>query len=204
MKSGGVLRLAVLPAAFLLMAAFGAVAQEPGRQLPLVLLDLPVPEIISAPADWLNTSGKVVPFEPGRVYVVHFWAFGCINCKRNLPAYGQWQQKYANAPLTVIGIHTPETDREKVPKNVADETKKFGITYPVVIDGQSTNWKRWQQQMWPTVYLIDKRGHVRAYWIGELEWQGAGGTRIMEGLIEQLLSEPAPEPRAWTEIRPGL
>ncbi|HNR36226.1 MAG TPA: redoxin domain-containing protein [Candidatus Hydrogenedentes bacterium] len=161
--------------------------EQPGA---LATLDLPMPELAGAPADWINTGGRRFVFEPGRVHVVHFWTYGCINCKRNLPAYGQWQRKYAKAPLTVVGVHTPESEKEKDPKNVAQETRKLGITYPVLMDIHAVNWKRWEQQVWPTVYLVDKRGHVRAYWVGELEWQGAGGTRIMERLIEELLREP--------------
>lgn len=172
----------------------GSVVHSQHEQWPrqLVALDLPAPEIVSAPDDWLNTGGKSIPFVPGRVYVVHFWTFGCGNCKHNLPAYAQWQKDYANSPVTFIGIHTPETEKERDPKNVAAETKRLGITAPVVIDGHAVNWKRWQQQVWPTVYLVDKQAHVRYYWVGELEWEGAGGTRIMQHWINVLLQEPAP------------
>jgi thiol-disulfide isomerase/thioredoxin len=173
-------------------------AQQVEKPKPLVLLDSPMPRITGTPSDWLNTGGKPLIYETNRVYVIHFWTYGCINCKRNLSAYTNWQEKYGSRRLTVIGIHTPETEKEKAPENVAEETKKLGITYPVVIDGQTINWAQWQQQIWPTVYLIDKRGHVRAYWMGELEWQGAGGTVIMEGLIEQLLQEPDLGPPAQT------
>ena len=181
-------------AAVLCAVGVGSVAYSQQEQWPrqLAVLDLPAPEIVSAPADWLNTDGRPIPFAPGQVYVVHFWTFGCGNCKHNLPAYAQWQKDYANSPVTLIGIHTPETARERDPKNVAAETKRLGITYPVVIDGREVNWKRWRQQMWPTVYLVDKRGHVRYYWVGELEWEGAGGTQIMRRFIDALLQEPAP------------
>lgn len=161
----------------------------PPRQL--VVLDVPAPALVGSPEDWMNTRHAPVSFQPGQVYVVHFWAFGCGNCKRNLPAYNQWQAAYGSA-VTVIGIHTPETEKEKQVKNVADAVRNNGITYPVLVDGQARNWQRWQQQMWPTVYLVDKRGHVRYYWLGELEWQNAGGTAIMDGYIRQLLSEPDP------------
>ncbi len=169
-------------------------AQMQEKPKPLVLLDLPAPALIGTSADWLNTGGKPETFERGRVYAVHFYAFGCGNCKKNLPVYTKWQQMGEGLPFTVIGIHTPETEKEKNPANTAEEAKKQGMTYPLLIDGKAANWKRWQQQMWPTVYLVDKRGHVRAYWVGELEWQGAGGTRVMEELIGQLLREPAPLP----------
>lgn len=173
-------------------AGIGALAQPGARPRPLVTLDLPAPKLVGAPDNWLNTEGKPLSFEKGRVHIVHFWAFGCINCKRNLPAYSKWASQFAGKPLTVLGIHTPETAREKDPANVLDAMDRHGITYPVLIDGAGINWRRWRQQMWPTVYLVDKRGHVRAYWMGELEWEDAGGTRIMSEIIGKLLREPAP------------
>lgn len=167
---------------------------QPGTPKPpqLVILDVPAPALTGASEDWLNTGGVPVRFQKGRVYVVHFWAFGCINCKRNLPFYAAWQSRYARSPLTVIGVHTPETEKERNRDNVIAAVQAQNIRYPVLIDGASTNWRRWQQQMWPTVYLVDKRGHVRFYWLGELEWQEAGGSRIMDNYIRMLLQEPAP------------
>ena len=183
----------LLPALALFLA--GSVhSQDPGQPRQLVLLDVPAPALTGGPADWMNTGGQPVAFEKGRVYLVHFWAFGCVNCKRNLPAYAAWQAGYSAAPFTVVGVHTPETSKERDPKNLAAAVQEHGITYPVLVDGKSANWKRWQQQVWPTVYLVDKRGHVRAYWVGELEWENAGGTRIMDGILRQLLNEPAPAP----------
>lgn len=92
--------------------------------------------------------------------------------------------------MEIIGVHTPETEGEKVLENVQRKTKELGITYPVVIDTDGKNWRRWKQYWWPTVYLIDKRGIVRYKWEGELDWQKAGGeakmrTRILELLREQ-------------------
>ena len=89
----------------------------------------------------------------------------------------------------IIGVHTPETDEEKIPANVEKAVKAWGIAYPVLLDSNGQNWRRWEQEWWPTVYLIDKRGHVRYRWTGELEWQHAGGERIMADAIERLLRE---------------
>lgn len=168
-------------------------AQSP-TPLPnqLFIVNVPAPKLTGNGFDWLNTGGAPVLFQKGRVYVVHFWAFGCINCKRNLPFYAEWQSRYAGNPLTVVGVHTPETEKERDRDNVVSEVQAQRITYPVLIDGSGINWRRWQQQLWPTVYLVDKRGHVRFYWLGELEWQGAGGSRIMDNYIQVLLREPAP------------
>lgn len=91
--------------------------------------------------------------------------------------------------VALIGIHTPETDEEKVPAKVIRRIKQLGITYPILLDQKGRNWNRWQQQFWPTVYLIDKRGHVRYRWEGELEFEKAGGEQIMAQLVNQLLQE---------------
>lgn len=159
----------------------------------LRVVDVAAPEIIGSTKDWLNTDGKKITFEMGRVYLVHFWTFGCINCQRNLPIYSRWMTRYKNDPLTIIGIHTPETEREKDIKNVIEALEKWEITYPVVFDGQTINWKNWSQHYWPTVYLVDKKGHVRYYWMGELEWKDSDGTKIMQGFISKLLREPSPK-----------
>ena len=89
----------------------------------------------------------------------------------------------------IIGVHTPETPGERVTSNVARRVKELGITYPILLDNQGTNWNRWGQQFWPTVYLIDKLGHVRYRWEGELEFEHAGGEAKMARLIEDLLQE---------------
>lgn len=163
---------------------------QPSRPLQPFSLNLPAPKLDGRTEDWLNTGGKRLEFERGRVYVVEFWTFGCINCLRNLPAYGRWQQRFAKQKLTIIGVHTPETEEEKNADNVREKVRKLGITYPVLLDQDQVNWQRWQQQIWPAVYLVDKRGHVRFRWLGELEWERAGGEAKMARSIERLLAEP--------------
>ena len=112
-----------------------------------------------------------------------------MNCQRNLPSYGRWQKRFANRDLLIVGIHTPETASEKISANVERKVKELGITYPVLLDQQGENWKRWEQQFWPAVYLIDKRGRVRYAWVGELDWNRAGGESKMARRIEDLLNE---------------
>jgi len=163
-----------------------ASAQET-RQLTIV--DLAAPVLSGSTNDWLNTGGKKLTFEPGRVYIVEFWTFGCINCQRNLPAYARWQKRFANEKVTIIGVHTPETEEEKKSENVIRRVKELGITYPVLLDQAADNWNRWRQEIWPTVLLIDKRGHVRYRWVGELDWRHAGGEEKMAWFINRLLKE---------------
>ena len=91
--------------------------------------------------------------------------------------------------MQIIGVHTPETEEEKVDKNVEREVKKREITYPVLLDQKGENWNRWQQRYWPSVYLIDRKGRVRYRWEGELAWKGARGEEIMAKRIEMLLRE---------------
>lgn len=97
--------------------------------------------------------------------------------------------------MEIIGVHTPETPREKVSENVARRTKELGITYPVLIDTPGENWRRWDQRWWPTVYLLDHKGRVRYRWTGELEYRNAGGEAIMTRLIEGLLADAAARDR---------
>ena len=112
-----------------------------------------------------------------------------MNCHRNLPSYGRWQKQFEEQGLVLIGVHTPETDEEKVPENVVKKVKELGITYPVLLDQEGKNWQRWQQYWWPTVYLIDRKGRARYAWYGELEWQNAGGEAKMTAKIRELLRE---------------
>jgi peroxiredoxin len=141
---------------------------------------------------WLNVPKGVemsLASRRGKVTVVHFWTFGCINCQRNLPAYANWRKWFASRGLEIIGVHTPETEAERDAANVAKKVKELGIEYPVLLDPGAENWQRWQQRVWPAVYLIDKQGRARLAWEGELEYQGAGGGAKMSAMIEQLLRE---------------
>ena len=81
----------------------------------------------------------------------------------------------------------PETEAERDPANVAKKVKELGIAYPVLLDSDRQNWNRWQQRIWPAIYLIDKQGRVRYLWEGELEYQNAGGEAKMNRLIAELL-----------------
>jgi len=153
-------------------------------------LNAAAPELVGAA--WLNTpNGKPMKLaeRKGKVTILHFWTFACSNCKANLPAYARWHQKLAAKDVILIGIHTPELDIERDPKNVANFAKNNGIAYPILLDARHENWNRWRQQYWPTVYLIDKQGRVRYAWVGELNYNNAGGEAKMERLVAQLLNE---------------
>ena len=172
----------------LVLLALGAVAA--GQNGPAQPSGVPAPELVGN--GWLNlTNGGRMSLgsRKGKVTAVHFWTFDCVNCQHNLPYYLQWRRRFAAQGLEVIGIHTPETAGEADAAAVAKKVKELGVHYPVLLDADRANWNRWEQRLWPTIYLVDKQGRVRYCWEGELEYQAAGGNGKMMSLIEGLLRE---------------
>lgn len=89
----------------------------------------------------------------------------------------------------VLGIHTPELSSERSVNAVRQNARDTGLTFPILIDNDKRNWNAWGNSMWPSVYLLDKQGYVRAWWYGELNWQGSKGEEQLRKRIEQLLAE---------------
>ncbi len=141
----------------------------------------PAPEISgdiwinSAPLRWADLRGRVV--------LVEFWTFECWNCHNVEPYIKKWHARYAAEGLQVLTVHAPEFDRERDPDNVRAYVKKAAITYPVVLDNDFVNWKRYDNHYWPVVYLIDKRGMLRHRKIGEGDYDKT------ESTIRALLAE---------------
>jgi len=153
-------------------------------------LNVTAPEFVGGP--WLNTTGGhpiSLASLRGKVVVVHFWTYGCYNCQNNLPVYARWYKQFAGKDVVIVGIHTPETTTERNDTNVEKHIRSFKIEYPVLLDQSETNWRRWQQQYWPTVYLIDRQGKIRFRWIGELNYGSNQGEAKIAQLIEELLME---------------
>lgn len=149
---------------------------------------------------WFNTPGdKPVALSQlkGKVVLVDFWAYSCINCQRSIPHVVAWDKAYRSAGLDVIGIHAPEYAFEKVPANVEAGAKGFGITYPVAIDNNLSTWTNYRNRYWPAHYLIDANGVVRNVQFGE------GNYASTEKLIRQLLqdAQPGVSLPAATEVR---
>ena len=167
---------------------YGSLLGKPFDLSRVVQVGCMAPELRDVTA-WINSEPITLKKLRGRVVVVHFWAFGCINCIRNLPHYQGWQEKFAKDGVTIIGIQTPETDSERKLDNLRRNVIERKIEYPVVFDGASENWKAWGNNMWPSVYLIDKQGRVRNWWYGELNWEGAKGEEFLRKRIAELLAE---------------
>jgi peroxiredoxin len=140
--------------------------------------------------EWINSSPVKSDELRGKVVIMHFYAFGCINCIHNFPAYLDWQKRYKDVDVVMIGIHTPETSAERNVESVRSEAAEQKLRFPILVDGKNENWNAWGNSMWPCVYLIDKRGYLRQFWAGELNWQGATGEASMRGWIDELLDEP--------------
>lgn len=138
---------------------------------------------------WINSPPQTMKSLRGRVVVVHFFAFGCSNCINNYPWYREWHEAFADKPVTIIGIHTPETEAEHDRAQLEASINKRDLKFPVVIDNGKHLWTAWYNNMWPSVYLVDRRGNVRYWWYGELDWQGAGGQKVARQRIEELLAE---------------
>ncbi|MCH5374419.1 MAG: redoxin domain-containing protein, partial [Planctomycetes bacterium] len=96
---------------------------------------------------------------------------------RNYPWYRGWQDSFSQRGLTIVGVHTPESQGERNIENVKGKVAEAKFEFPVLIDNQRHNWNAWGNSMWPSVYLIDKRGYVRYWWIGELNWEGNQGEK---------------------------
>lgn len=119
---------------------------------------------------YINTGGspiKISDYKGKSVVLVDIWTYSCINCQRTLPYITSWYGKYKDKGLVVIGVHTPEFAFEHVQKNVEDATKRFGITYPVVLDNNYETWNAFGNRFWPRKYLIDIDGYIVYDHIGE-------------------------------------
>jgi len=103
----------------------------------------------------------------GRVVVVHFWTFGCSNCRHMLPRYAEWLDRYGARGLSVIGVHTPEMDYERDPAALARFVRDEKIRWPVVVDPDEAIWQRYRVAAWPTIVLVDRAGVVRATFVGD-------------------------------------
>ena len=142
---------------------------------------------------WINTEPLKLADLHGRVVVLHFYAFGCINCIHNYPHYKQWLRELPADQVTIVGIHTPETNTERDVEQVRAAAARDSLSFPIAVDGSAETWKAWNNNIWPAVYVIDREGYVRFWWYGELDWQGAGGQHVARRKVEELLNAgPAP------------
>jgi cytochrome c biogenesis protein CcdA/thiol-disulfide isomerase/thioredoxin len=138
---------------------------------------------------WFNSKPLTLASLRGKVVLIDFWTYSCINCLRTLPYVKRWAATYRRAGLVVVGVHTPEFAFEHVPANVERAVRSLGVDYPVALDNGYETWSAWGNQYWPAKYLVDRQGHVRYAHFGEGEYQRS------EDVIRRLLAEKAlPKP----------
>jgi cytochrome c biogenesis protein CcdA/thiol-disulfide isomerase/thioredoxin len=153
-------------------------ALKAGEPLPV---EAAMPSLDGA-AQWLNSPPLTTQALRGKVVLVDFWTYSCINCIRALPYVRGWADKYKEHGLVVIGVHAPEFAFEKDPANVAKAVKELGVNYPVALDNNYAIWQAFNNQYWPAHYFIDAQGQIRHHHFGE------GGYAESEDVIRQLLT----------------
>lgn len=162
---------------------------------------LPVEGVLPAltgALEWLN-SAPLTPTElRGKVVVVDFWTYTCINWLRTLPYLRAWADTYKDQGLVVIGVHAPEFEFEKKSSNVRNAAKALGVDYPIAVDSDHAIWRAFNNEYWPALYIVDAEGNIRHHRFGE------GGYAQSESVIRQLLAEAGhpPSERAPTPVDP--
>lgn len=146
------------------------------KQVPLA------PEIIPG-GEWFNSKPLTLSEMKGKVVIIDFWTYTCINCQRTFPYLKEWWRKYKDSGLMIIGVHAPEFEFEKDKNNLAKAIADFGLTYPIVQDNDFSTWRAYDNQFWPAKYIVDKDGLIRYTHFGE------GGYDETEKIIQDLLKE---------------
>ena len=142
----------------------------------------PAPEIIPG-GEWINSKPLQISSLRGKVVLVDFWTYTCINCIRTLPFLKDWNEKYKDKGLVIIGVHSPEFEFEKNVNNLRKAISDYEIIYPVVQDNDFSTWNVYSNQYWPAKYLIDKNGEIRYFHFGEGEYDNT------EKIIQELLKD---------------
>jgi len=140
------------------------------------------PEIIPG-GEWFNTKPLTLAELKGKVVIIDFWTYTCINCQRTLPFVKEWWRKYQDKGLVIIGVHSPEFEFEKDKNNLAKAITDFNLTHPIVQDNDFSTWRAYENHYWPAKYIIDKDGYIRYTHFGEGEYDKT------EEVIQELLKE---------------
>ncbi len=143
----------------------------------------PAPEFAGVEG-WINSDPLTIEGLRGKVVLIDFWTYSCINCLRTLPYIKKWDETYRDKGLVIVGVHTPEFAFERERSNVESAVRRLGLAYPVALDPDFGTWEAWQNRYWPAKYLIDRSGRIRFAHFGEGEYEET------EEAIRELLAEP--------------
>lgn len=148
-----------------------------------------IPKTVHAPdlaPAWVNGGPVNLRAQRGKVVLIDFWDYTCVNCLRTLPYLKEWQRRYESMGLVIIGVHAPEFYFARTFEHVAKAVEELGITYPVTLDNDYRIWQSYANKCWPAKYLIDKDGYIRYYQLGE------GGYVAFEEALQELLRDANP------------
>jgi len=155
---------------------------QPGMPAETLPVEGTLPDLTGA-VQWLNSPPLTAAGLKGKVVLVDFWTYSCINCLRTIPYVRAWAEKYKDQGLVVIGVHSPEFAFEKNVDNVRKAIANFKIDYPVAIDNDYAIWRAFDNQYWPADYFVDAQGRIRHHEFGEGDYDES------ERVIQQLLAE---------------
>ena len=172
--------------ALCLVGAIGAnlssvVAREPTASFTVAAAQSTAPNFTGI-SNWFNSAPLSMAGLRGKVVLVDFWTYGCVNCVNTLPHVTELYAKYKDRGLVVVGIHTPEFPFERSAANVQAALKRHGITYPVAQDNDSATWNAWRNQYWPAQYIVDQSGKI------VYQHDGEGQYEQMDRTIARLLN----------------
>jgi len=172
----------------LILAGCAAAVPLDNKEVPLPMKESSLKDLGPAPeltnSVWLNADQPLRLSDlRGKVVLLDMWTLGCINCQHVLPSLNGWHEKYSNEGLVIIGNHYPEFSYEEDLDNLKDAVSRFEIEYAVAQDNDGETWRAYSNRYWPTMYLIDKNGHIRYVHIGE------GAYAKTESAIQELLTE---------------
>ncbi|MDR7134317.1 thiol-disulfide isomerase/thioredoxin [Lysobacter niastensis] len=154
---------------------------SPGANAGQASAPAPAPEFTGIER-WFNSPPLTMAGLKGKVVLVEFWTYECINCIHVMPHVKQWHQRYHDQGLVVVGVHTPEYDEERIAANVKAAIGRFGIQYPVAQDNGYRTWDAYGNRFWPAMYLVDRDGKIVYRHYGE------GDYDVTEARIRELLS----------------
>ena len=174
-----------IAAAIVAVAATAALAayastNEPGAEAAALQTGAQAPDFAGI-NNWLNSAPLDMKQLHGKVVLVDFWTFDCINCAHTIPHVEDWYSRYHDKGLVVVGVHTPEYGFEHDTDNLKKAIKQYGITYPVAQDNQYATWNAYGNQYWPAVYLIDQSGKLVYTHFGEGDY--AQTEQVIRGLL---------------------
>jgi len=188
-------------AAFLLLSLFTCIASACAQPRASHSSERSLPVEGRLPAleatEWIGTPPLTPKSLKGKVVLVDFWTYSCINCIRVTPYLNAWADKYRDQGLIVLGVHTPEFGFEKRPENIQEEMQRFHIAYPVAVDSEYRIWSAFSNQYWPAFYLADAKGRIRYHQFGE------GNYAETESAIQQLLAEAGSSAPSGTLVTPA-